>query len=238
MIDFKRFERQIKMTEIGQSVQQKWWDSKVLVIGAGGLGCGVIQALASAGIGYLGVMDGDVVAITNLHRQWLYNEQAVGKQKTTVAVDWIKLHNQAIQTVEIAEHLNEQNLASRLEGYDIWIDCTDSPTASLLIDAAAKERDVPWVFGSAEQWDGQVSVFQYPDQNQKKWSYVDFFSHNVRSEMVGSCQERGVLGPVVHLIAMVQAMETLKVLGGLSPQFVGKMFCWDAWQSRMNSVSL
>jgi adenylyltransferase/sulfurtransferase len=238
MIDFKRFERQLKIAEIGEGVQEKWWRANVLIIGAGGLGCGVIQALASAGVGNLTLMDGDVISLNNLHRQWIYPSHAIGRKKTSVAMEWIKEHNSSIQVSEISENLTSSNAEQHLNGYDLWIDATDHPSVTLLIDEEAKKRNVPWVFGSAEQWDGQVSVFQYPDQQLKRWTYRDFFSSEVRSEMVGSCQERGILGPVVQLVAMVQAMEALKVLGDLSPQFVGKMFCWDSWQCRLNSVSL
>jgi adenylyltransferase/sulfurtransferase len=238
MVDFKRFERQIKMKEIGPEVQRRWAESKVLIIGAGGLGCGVIQALSSAGVGSITILDGDAVAQHNLHRQWLFNESSIGFNKALKAADWVKEHNPDIQVNGIPTHLREENASQYVKDFNVWIDATDNVSAKLLIDTLAVQYQTPWVFGSAEQWDGQVSVFQYPDSNGKIWRYVDFFTAQLEDPMVGSCQQRGVLGPVVHTIAMFQSLEVLRILGNLSPLHVGKMFCWDAWQSRSYPVSL
>jgi molybdopterin/thiamine biosynthesis adenylyltransferase len=238
MMDFNRFERQMKLKEIGAVVQQKWGDAKVLVIGVGGLGCGIIQGLASAGIGKITLMDGDRVSLNNLHRQWLFNERSVGRWKVEVAAEWIKAHNSQIEVEVIAEFLSEENIERHLVGFDLWMDGTDDVGVKLLIDQWAVKLQTPWIFGAAEQWDGQVSVFNYPVNGQRPFRYAEFFSSEIEKQMVGSCQLRGVLSTVVHIIAMEQVSEALKVLGNLSPNHVGKMFCWDGWESKAYSVSL
>jgi len=238
MVDFKRFERQIKLKEIGEDVQQKWWDSRVLVVGVGGLGSGIIQGLVGAGVGKITLMDGDRVDLNNLHRQWLFAEKDVGRPKVEVAAEWIKKHNRDIEVEVIDEFLSTANSERNLEGFDLWIDGTDDVEAKLLMDQWAVKLQTPWIFGAAEQWDGQVSVFNYKGNSGRSFRYVDFFSPELNGSMVGSCQLRGIFSPVVHIIAMEQVSEALRILGDLSPNHVGKMFCWDGCESRAYSVSL
>jgi molybdopterin/thiamine biosynthesis adenylyltransferase len=238
MMDFNRFERQMKLKEIGEVVQQKWWNSKVLVVGVGGLGSGIIQGLVGAGVGKITLMDGDRVALNNLHRQWLFHETDVGRLKVEVAAEWIKKHNGEIEVEMIDEFLTSENIENYLSGFDLWLDGTDDVQAKLLMDQWAVQLQTPWIFGAAEQWDGQVSVFNYQESNGRSFRYVDFFSLELNRSMVGSCELRGVFSSVVYIIAMEQVSEALKVLGNLSPNHVGKMFCWDGWESKAYSVSL
>jgi adenylyltransferase/sulfurtransferase len=238
MIDFKRFDRQLKLGEIGEGVQEKWWNARVMVVGVGGLGCGIIQGLVGAGVGHIALLDGDTVALDNLHRQWIFSESDVGKYKVNVAADWIKARHSGIEVQPIAAFLTADNAETMLSGFDLWIDGTDVPSAKLILDRNAELLDTPWVFGAVEQWDGQVSVLNFFDADGRKANYRDFFSSRVSNDMVGSCQQRGVMGPVVQMVAMMQVMEALRILGNLSPLYVGKMFCWDGWHSKAYSVSL
>jgi adenylyltransferase/sulfurtransferase len=227
----RRFSRQQKMPGFEGSTQSALSNARVAIVGLGGLGSGVLMALVSAGIQKFILIDGDKVAIDNLHRQWIYNEETVGLKKVTAASQWAQLHNALCEIEEIPEFLNPENIQSILSGdIDLVMDCTDQVEAKVLLDGFLSATQIPWVFGASEQWDGMVSTFNYPNETGNCFAYAQFFNEKIKGFMVGSCEQRGALGPVVQTVAMIQSIEALKILSGQFPNYVGKLWVWEANQ--------
>jgi molybdopterin/thiamine biosynthesis adenylyltransferase len=228
---FTRFARQQKMPGFEAPAQAVLADARVAIVGLGGLGSGVLMALVSAGIQKFTLIDGDKVAIHNLHRQWIYSEENVGMYKVEAAALWAKQHNVQCELEVIADFLNENNIQSLLNlNFDLVMDCTDQIEAKILLDGFLSLTDVPWIFAASEQWDGMVSTFNCPNEEGVRYSYSQFFNDRIKGFMVGSCEQRGALGPVVQAVAMVQSIEALKLLSGQKPIYIGKIWIWEANQ--------
>ena len=155
-----RYSRQIILPEVGALGQQKLLDARVLVIGAGGLGCPVLQNLVMAGVGHIGIVDGDVADESNLHRQFLYTHSDVGQQKVVVAKQALQALNPEVDLVVFTEYF-DSNTATMVEKYQIIVDCTDAIGVRYLINDVAVARRIPVVYASIHKFQGQVSVFNY-----------------------------------------------------------------------------
>lgn len=204
----KRYERQISLPEIGISGQQKLADAKVLLIGVGGLGCPVLQNLASAGIGTIGIVDGDIVEETNLHRQYLYNLGDCGKSKVAVAAEVISKQNPDIDIIKYPTHFTKQNCFLIVSGYDIIVDCTDNIPTRYLINDVAVAKGIAMVYASIHKYEGQLSVFNYKNGP----TYRCLFPEDDRLEAIPSCNNSGVLGVLPNVLGTMQANEVLKII--------------------------
>ncbi|TFK19696.1 molybdenum cofactor synthesis 3 [Coprinopsis marcescibilis] len=213
--DYKRYGRQMILDGFGLQGQVSLAKASVAVVGAGGLGCASLPYLASAGVGRIGIFDHDIVEITNLQRQILHNEETVGTPKAQSAKKALQRINSKTQIDAIDTAITSQNALSLLKNYDIILDCTDNvPTRYLLSDAAVV-LNKPLVSGAAQKFDGQLSVYNL---GQNGPCYRCIFPIPPRPANVGSCEELGVLGPVVGTIGNLQAVETIKILSGLHDQ--------------------
>src|SRR5690349_2125076 len=158
-----RYSRQILLPEIGTQGQERLAKAKVLVIGAGGLGCPVLQYLAAAGVGTLGIADGDIVEESNLQRQVLYTDSDTGRGKAAAAQEKIQAANPHIQVLAYPVAVTPDNILAMIAPYDIIVDGTDNFAARYLINDACVISGKPWVFGSIFRFEGQVAVFNYED---------------------------------------------------------------------------
>lgn len=227
------------MPDLGVGAQAAWSKAHVAIIGMGGLGCGVAMALASSGIGQLTLCDGDGISISNLHRQWLYDEQHLGQPKVLAASHALKRLRADIQIHVVNQWLDAQVLTDIVEhGVDFIVDATDQIEVKHLIDKGLRSTAIPWVFGAAEQWEGRVTTLNFPDEKGRRWYLSDFYGENNRGFMLGSCLQRGILPPVVQAVSMVQSIEVLRVLAKLRPIYVGKMFIWDSGTGTFLSPTL
>ena len=156
-----RYSRQIILPEIGVLGQQKLRDASVLVIGAGGLGCPVLQNLAAAGVGFIGIVDGDVVEETNLHRQLLYTLRDCGKSKALTAAEAVMELNPYVKVRVFNEFFNTQNAFEIVGDYQMIVDCTDTIGVRYLINDISIVKNIPVVYASIYKFEGQVSVFNY-----------------------------------------------------------------------------
>ncbi len=234
-----RYRRQRAIPELGDMAQGKWQTAHVAIVGVGGLGCGVAMALASAGVGKLTLIDGDVVDFSNLHRQWLFDASQVGLPKVVAAQQALKKLQPEVELNLIHDWISSAHINQLLTNkVDIVVDACDQVEAKLLMDDCLKKTEVPWVFAAAEQWEGRLSTLNYPNENGQKFNLQDFYNDKVKGYMLGSCQERGILGPVVQTVAMIQSIEVLRILAGLSPNYIGKMWIWDAGQGTFLSPIL
>lgn len=229
MTDLRRHARQVVLPEVGVAGQTALRDSRVLVVGLGGLGCPAARYLAGAGVGTLLLADRDRVEASNLPRQTLYNEADIGRLKVDAAIDHLRavdarLHLQGL-------HTPEATLAA-LPTVDVVLDCTDNFPTRFALNASCVKARVPLVSGAAIRWEGQVAAFDlrrggpcyaclYPDQG----------------EAAETCEDAGILGPVVGVVGAMQALLALQILLGQS-EALGQLRVWDARRGDWRKLSL
>lgn len=223
--NYERYQKHILLPEIGWEGQQKLQHANVLVVGAGGLGCPVLQYLTAAGIGTIGIVDDDVVSVSNLQRQVLYSTAAVGRLKVEVAREALLAMNPTITIHTYAEKLTESNAAEILTTYDLLIDCTDNLKARYVINDACVAADKPFVYGSIHRFDGQVAVFNY----QNGPTYRCLFTEG-ESEPP-NCADVGVLGVLPGMIGTYQALEVIKLITGIGEPLSGKLLMVNTLQN-------
>ena len=220
----KRYSRQIALAEIGETGQLKLQNARVLVIGAGGLGCPVLQNLAAAGVGTIGIVDGDVVDETNLHRQLLYTLKDCGKSKVEVAKKVILELNPEIKVNVYRDFFGTQNAFEIVSDYQIIVDCTDTLAIRYLINDVAVVKKIPVVYASIYKFQGQVSVFNYKNGP----SYRCLFPEQEGLNATPSCVESGVLGVLPNTLGTLQATEVLKIILEIGTVLSGKLLIYDA----------
>ncbi|MGA9639612.1 ThiF family adenylyltransferase [Flavobacterium sp.] len=228
-----RYNRQIILPEIGEAGQQKIRDARVLVIGAGGLGCPVLQNLAAAGVGKIGIVDGDVIEETNLHRQLLYNLQDCGKGKAHTAAEKIHLLNPDIEVQVFNTFFSENNAFEIVTDYQIIVDCTDTIAIRYLINDVAVHQKIPVVYASIYKFEGQVSVLNY----QNGPSYRCLFPEKEISDYAPNCEVSGVLGILPNTIGTFQATEVLKVILEIGEILSGKLLIYDGLHFQTQTIA-
>ena len=231
---FERYRRHLSLPEIGLEGQQKLLASKVLLIGAGGLGCPLAQYLAAAGVGELGLVDDDVVDVSNLQRQVLYGTKDVGRPKVEVARERVTALNPEIVLTPYRTRLSSQNAMEIFEGYDVIVDGTDNFPTRYLSNDACVLLGKPNVYGSIFRFEGQASVFD----SRKGPCYRCLYPEPPPPGSVPSCAEGGVFGVLPGIIAMIQATETIKLLTGIGSPLVGRLLLFDALAMEWNEFRL
>lgn len=210
-IELKRYDRHIKLPEVGPDGQLKLTNARVLVIGAGGLGCPVLQLITAAGVGEVGIVDGDTISISNIQRQFLYREHDIGKNKAIVASEVLKQINPHINIIVYEEFLNQSNALKWFAEYDLIVDCTDNFGTRYLINDACVLCDKPFVFAALYKFQGQFGVFNLVDTNgERTANYRDFFTEDVTMNSIPDCSAVGVYSLLPSLIGNFQANEILK----------------------------
>ncbi|SHO56290.1 HesA/MoeB/ThiF family protein [Vibrio quintilis] len=207
-VDFIRYQRQISLPEIGESGQLKINNSNVLIIGCGGLGTSVSLLLAGAGVGNIVLVDDDKVELSNLHRQLAYTESDIGRAKCEVLKQQILIRNRQCRVRAIDKRLADEQLNLEVMLADLVIDCCDNMATRQQINRICHQQITCLISGSATQWAGQFSEYTYVE-NQPCFACL---SPDVPSDVSepSSCSKQGVLGPVVNMIASVQALAALK----------------------------
>ncbi len=209
--DFLRYSRQMNLPEIGDLGQEKLKKAKVLVIGAGGLGCPILQYIATAGVGTIGIIDFDVIELHNLHRQILYIEDQVGLSKVTTAKAVLEKLNPLIAITAIEEKLMIENATKIIDGYDIVVDGSDNFATRYLVNDTCVLLGKTLIYGSILGFEGQLAVFNH--NGSKNLRHV--FPEPPNPKEVPSCNLNGVLGTLPGMIGMMMAHETLKIILGL-----------------------
>jgi molybdopterin/thiamine biosynthesis adenylyltransferase len=216
-----RYNRQIILPEIGENGQYKLLKSKVLVIGAGGLGAAILPYLAAAGVGEIGIVDDDVVELSNLQRQVIYKSSSVGKYKVEEAKAMIAALNPDVKVKAVAEKLSGKNAIDLFEKYDIVVDATDNLQIKYLINDACLVTNKPMVYGSIFRFQGQVSVFNYQNGPTYRCLYPDENSSSV------NCTDAGVIGISVGIIGLLQANEVIKIILQTGEVLSGKILVYN-----------
>lgn len=221
--DRQRYSRHLLIPEVGEEGQQKLLESKVLLIGAGGLGSPAALYLAAAGIGTLGIIDNDVVDVTNLQRQILHTEDWVGKPKVDSAYERLHALNPAIEIRKHATHLTSDNAVELFQDYDIIVDGCDNFTTRYLVNDACVLMNKPNVHGSIFRFEGQATFFKPHDGP----CYRCLYPEPTPPDMAPSCAEAGVLGVLPGLIGTIQALETIKWIIGAGDLLIGRLLQVD-----------
>lgn len=222
--ELKRYSRHIILPEIGTKGQEKLKQAKVLVIGAGGLGCPVLQYLTAAGVGTIGIIDFDVVDETNLQRQILFDVKDIGKSKVDIAKQKLSGQNPYINFNIYNTKLTKDNALNIFKDYDIIVDGSDNFPTRYLVNDACVMSGTTLVFGSIFKFEGQVSVFNYNGGP----TYRCLFPQPPGPQDAPNCSEIGVLGVLPGIIGCLQANETIKIITGIGEPLSGKLLIFDA----------
>ena len=229
-----RYDRQILLPEIGEEGQEKLKAAKVLIVGVGGLGSPIALYLAGAGVGTIGLVDDDVVSISNLQRQVLYSEEELGDFKAVCAAMRLTALNSEIKINSCPGRLSKENAQELINAYDIIVDGCDNFTTRYLINDSCTALGKPYVYGAISGFEGQVSVFNYRD-NPK--NYRDLYPDE--EEMLRlPPPSKGVMGVTPAITGSVQATEVLKIICGFGEVLAGKLWTIDlrTWQSNIFSL--
>jgi len=229
----ERYNRHYSLDEVGPEGQLNIANAKVLVIGAGGLGCPVLQYLTSAGVGTIGIVDGDFVSLSNLQRQILFNTSDIGELKVKCAVDKLQAINPEITFNQIPNLVTSLNAFELIADYDIVVDCTDQIHMRYLLSDVCAILSKPLVFGAIHKFEGQVSVFNYQDGP----NYRDLYPNPPSPESVPNCNDVGVLGVLPGIIGVAQANEVLKIIVGYGEVLSGKLWMFNAKNNSSYTVS-
>ncbi len=237
--DLRRYQRHLTLKGFGLHGQEKLRNTKVLVIGAGGLGCPILLYLTAAGVGELGIVDDDVVSLSNLQRQVLYGDADIGKPKAEVAATVLSRLNPTITHRTHRTRITTANALQLITGYDIVVDATDNfPTRYLLNDACVL-CDTVLVHGSILQFEGHVGVFNHllPDGTRSA-NYRDLFPEPPAPGSVPDCSQAGVLGVLPGIIGSMQALEVIKIAAAVGEPLANRLLIWDSLEMTSNIIKI
>jgi adenylyltransferase/sulfurtransferase len=229
-VQFERYRRHLNLPEFGVEAQRKLLDSRVLLIGAGGLGCPIAQYLAAVGVGRIGLIDDDVVDLSNLQRQVLYGTADVGKPKVDVAIARLRAMNPDVDAVGFRTRITSENAFELMRDWDVIIDGTDNFPTRYLSNDACVLLGKPTVYGAILRFEGQASTFDA----KRGPCYRCLFPEPPPPGSVPSCAEGGVLGILPGVIAMIQATEAVKLLTGIGEPLLGRFLHYDALSMRFS----
>ncbi len=222
----ERYNRQLILNEVGEVGQLKLMAAKVLVVGAGGLGCPVLQYLVAAGIGKIGIVDNDVVSLSNLQRQILYGEEELSESKAYIAKNKLQKNNNEAHIQVYNTFLNQENIMDIISSYDIVLGATDNFESRYLIDEYSKKVGIPFIHGSVEGFEGQYSVFNYKN----KISYSDVFPSQPE---LPQDHVVGVIGALPGIIGSMMAMEVIKICCNLKNVAADALYIFKSLENKL-----
>ena len=230
--DLSRWSRQTILPEVGIDGQKKLLNATVAIVGMGGLGCPAAQSLITAGVGKLILIDGDIVELSNLHRQPLYGVDDLNRLKVEVAKERLEQLNNKAVIIPIDKYFNEENGMSFIQDANVIIDATDNIQARQLIDKFSKEANVPMVYGGLFRYEGQVAVLNVNGSS----GYCELFPEPPSGG--DTCADAGVLGMLPGIIGNIQALEAVKLIVGITPNLVGKLLVYDGMSHITQTIEL
>lgn len=236
--DLLRYSCQINLPGFEEAAQQKLQHAKVLVVGAGGLGCPSAQYLAAVGVGTLAIADDDTISIGNLHRQILYTPAQVGQKKVLVAVNKLQAQNPQVNIVAIEARIDSDNVLDIIKDFDIILDGTDNFETRYLINDACVLLGKPLVYGAIYQYEGQVAVWNIANEDgTRSPHYRDVFA-DVDAAQIPNCAEGGVIPTLAGIIGCMQANEVIKYITGVGDVLAGKILMFDAQSLQTRIVKI
>ena len=206
----ERFSRQLVLKNIGTNGQKKILSSKILIVGVGGLGCPAAENLVRAGIGTIGLIDNDIVNLSNIHRQSLFNSKDIKKPKVTVAAKKLKEINSFTKIKTYKSKLNKKNIEKIIKNYELIIDGSDNFKTKFLVNDYCKKFEKKLITGAISKFDGHIFSFDFKDK--KTASLKDFYQEEEVSDDILNCEFEGVLGTTASVVGATQANEALKMI--------------------------
>ena len=231
--ELNRYARHIVLREVGGPGQKALKQAKVLVIGAGGLGAPVLQYLAAAGVGTIGVIDDDTVENANLQRQIIHKDQSIGMPKVFSAAEEMKAQNPYVEVRPYHRLLSEEIAPELVAEYDLVLDGTDNFETRYMVNRVCVAADVPLISGALSQWEGQLSVF---DPARGAPCYQCIFPEAPAAHLAPSCAEAGVIGPLPGVVGAMMAVEAIKVITGAGTALRGQMVIYDALYGESRTI--
>ncbi|HWA18159.1 MAG TPA: molybdopterin-synthase adenylyltransferase MoeB [Devosia sp.] len=228
----RRYARHLVLKDLGGAGQQKLKAARVMVVGAGGLGSPAIAYLAAAGVGTIGVIDNDAVALSNLQRQVIHRTLDVGRGKAESAKAFVAGLNPDVLVDVVAQRLTGENAQELLVGYNVVLDGSDNFETRREVAKASEALHIPLVAGAVSTLDGQVTVFA-PDGPQ----FGDLYPDALDEAELPSCEMVGVLGPVTGVIGTLMAMEAIKLIAGVGDPLVGRLLVYDGRGARFSEIA-
>ncbi len=229
-----RYSRQILMPRFDIAGQETLKSARVLVLGAGGLGCPVALYLGAAGVGNLTLVDDDTVELANLQRQIGFDQSHLGESKAQSLAERVLRINPLVSVTTVNERLEGDALARRVEEASLVVDCTDNFNTRFALNRACVAAKVPLVSGAAIRGEGQLSV--YDSRREDSPCYHCLYPEQGNEDL--TCSEAGVIAPLVGMIGAAQAMEAIKVISGVGEPLIGRLLILDAWQMQWREMKL
>tara|TARA_B100000579_G_scaffold431885_1_gene447715 strand:- start:286 stop:1044 length:759 start_codon:yes stop_codon:yes gene_type:complete len=220
----ERYSRQIVLKDVGPTGQKKIINSRVLIVGAGGLGCPVIDYLARAGVGNIGIIDHDKVNISNIHRQSLYSSKDIGKSKVLVLKKKIKLINPLVKVQIFKKRIEKKNIKEIIKNYEFIVDGSDNFKTKFLLNEYSIKLKKKLFVGAISKFDGHIFTFNF---NKKKEPCLKCFYQTEPSDDILNCENEGIMGPVAGLTGSIQAIEVLKKILEFSEKLNKKILILD-----------
>jgi molybdopterin/thiamine biosynthesis adenylyltransferase len=237
--EIERYKRHILLPEVGGEGQQRLKAARVLVIGAGGLGAPVLQYLAAAGVGTLGIADDDRVSLSNLQRQVIHDSGTLNDLKTESAAQAIVRLNPHVRVVRFEERFDASFAASHLKRFDLLIDGSDNFDTRYAAADAAEAAEIPLVTGAVGRFDGTVTVlapYETDEDGVLNPTYRDLFPIKPPQGLLPNCAEAGVIGALTGVIGTLMAMEAIKVITGIGEPLVGRLLSYDSLGASFNTI--
>jgi molybdopterin/thiamine biosynthesis adenylyltransferase len=237
--EIARYQRHILLPEIGGAGQQKLKAARVLVIGAGGLGAPVLQYLAAAGVGTLGIADDDRVSLSNLQRQVIHDSGTIGELKTESAAFAITRLNPHVRLIRFEERFSAESARHHLAGFDLLIDGSDNFDTRYAAADAAAEANIPLVTGAVGRFDGSLTVlkpYETAEDGTPNPGYRDLFPEAPPAGLIPACAEAGIIGALTGVIGTLMAMEAIKLVTGAGEPLVGRLLLYDALSARFDTI--
>ena len=228
-----RYNRQIILKSIDFEGQEKLKDSKMLIVGLGGLGCSASQYLAASGIGHLTLLDFDHVSLSNLQRQVLHCDARLNMPKVESAKIALEQLNPHIDIQTINAKLTEEKLAELIPHFDLVLDCTDNVDIRNQLDRQCEKAHIPLISGAAIRMEGQISVFTYESNTPTYRELSKLFGQNILS-----CVEAGVIAPIVGIVGSIQALEAIKVRLKIGKNLCGRLLIIDVFSMNIREIKL
>ncbi|MFN3839963.1 MAG: ThiF family adenylyltransferase [Cyclobacteriaceae bacterium] len=238
-IELSRYSRHLALKDFGEKAQQKLKEAKVLVIGAGGLGCPALLYLSAAGVGKIGIADFDVVQESNLQRQILFTTGDIGKPKADAALVRLSQLNPLISFTTHTYKIESRNAIQIISEYDIILDGSDNFPTRYLINDACVLMDKPLIYGSILQYEGQLAVFNAPLKNgERTVNYRDLFPQPPMPDEIPDCEQAGVLGVLPGVIGSMMAGEAIKLITGIGDLLAGMLVIFDSLSFQFTQIKI
>ena len=234
----KRYSNHLILREVGGYGQKLLKESKVLIVGLGGLGCPVLQYAAGSGIGTIGLIDSDNVDISNLHRQTIFSMNDLGKPKVEIAEKFLRLTNPETNAIIYKDRLNKKNAKKVIEDFDFIVDCTDNNSSKLIINDECFNNNKPLIYASVSGFFGQVSTFKSYKKDKNNIPYPSYRCLKIKNTNENDCDHIGVLGSIAGVIGSLQATELIKQIINADHNLTGKLLIFDGLTNNTKIVKI